>query len=110
MRRTLCLGGVALLLFAVSGCGGADSLVQEQIKDMNDLAKAFETNAPESVVRNLQKKTEETGKKLQDLKLSDEELKNLIERHKDALLAATVRLQIAMRGKTTEPTAQPGSP
>ena len=44
MKRLLGLGSVSLLFFALSGCSGnADGLVQEQIKDMNDLAQAIET-------------------------------------------------------------------
>ena len=93
MKKLLGLGSIALLLFAVSGCGAnADSLVQEQIKEMNDLAQAMETNAPDSTIKDIQKKMEDTNQKLKDLKVSDEEGKKLADKYKDDLTKALQRL------------------
>ncbi len=100
MKRLLGLGSVSLLFFALSGCSGnADGLVQEQIKDMNDLAQAIETNAPDATLKDLQQKMQDTGKKLDDLKLSDDDKKKLIEAHKDEITKASTRLVKAMMGK-----------
>ena len=66
---------------------------------MNDLAEALETKAPEAKVNELKKQLEETDKKLQALKLSDDEKKKLVERHKDELTKASMRLAKAGMNK-----------
>ena len=72
---------------ALSGCGAnADSLMKQDIKAMNDLADAVESGAPEAKVAELKTKLEEINKKLEALKLSDEDKKKLIEQHKDELV------------------------
>jgi TolB-like protein len=90
--KKLLLGSLFLALCAVSGCGAnADSLVKEDIKAMNDLAEALETNAPEAKVKELRTRLEDTNKKLAALKLSDDDKKTLVERHKDELVKAQMR-------------------
>ena len=42
---------------------------------------------------------QDTGKKLDDLKLSDDDKKKLIEAHKDEITKASTRLVKAMMGK-----------
>jgi hypothetical protein len=101
VRKLLVLGSLLLVLCGVSGCGAnADSLIKEQIKAMNDLAEALETKAPEAKVNEVQKKLEVTDKKLQALKLSDDEKKQLTERHKDEMTKASMRLAKAGMNKT----------
>ena len=100
MKKSFVLRSLVLVLFGVSGCGAsADSLVKEQIQGMNDLAEALETKAPEAKVKELQKNLEETGKKLEALKLSDDEKKKLFEQHKEELMKATTRLAQAGMNK-----------
>jgi hypothetical protein len=83
---------MVVLLCGVIGCGGnADSLVKDEIKCMNELADAFEKK-DDARAKELQTKLEETDKKLQALKLSDEQKKQLISRHQEELQKASTRL------------------
>jgi TolA-binding protein len=101
VKTSLMSGSLVLVLFGVSGCGAsADSLVKEQIQIMNETAEALENKAPDAKVTELQKKLEETNKKLEALKLSDEEKKKVIEANKDELTKATMRLMKAGMNKT----------
>ncbi len=93
MRKRLVLGCLLLAACGISGCGSSpDSLIQEQIKDMNQLAEALETKASQDKINELKKKMEETSKKLEDLKLSDDEKKKLMEKHMDEFTKASTRL------------------
>jgi TolA-binding protein len=101
MRNAIFLGFALVLLVAVSGCASSpDSLVKDQIKAMNELAEAMETNAAEAKVQEIQKKIEEINKKLEDLKLSDEDKKKLLEKHKGEMEKAVIRLAKAGLNKT----------
>ena len=100
VKKSHVLGVLLLVLCGVVGCGAnADSLVKEEIKTMNDLAEALENKAPEAKVTELQKKLEETNKKLEALKLSDDEKKKLGEQHKDELTKAGMRMAKAGMNK-----------
>jgi hypothetical protein len=79
-----------------SGCGAsADSLMKDQIKLMNELADAMESNAAESKLADIKKRMDENSKKLDGLKLSEEDKKRLLEKHKDEFAKATGRLMQA---------------
>jgi hypothetical protein len=101
MRKLLVSASLVVLACGVSGCGGAngDSLMKEQVKDMNDLAAALESKAPEAKVKELSTKLQETEKKLKALNLSEDEKKKLAERHRDELVKASMRLAQAGMNK-----------
>jgi chromosome segregation ATPase len=97
VKKIIVLSGFLVLLCGVSGCGSsADSLIKEEIKGMDDLADALENNAPQSKIDEISKRLKETDKKLEDLKLSDEEKKKVIEQNKAELERVTKRLAAAM--------------
>ena len=101
MKKLFTLLGLFLLLCGVSGCGSsADSLVKEQIQNMNNLAEALENKAPDSKISELSEKYKATDQKLNDLKLSDEEKKAVMEKNKDEYGKAAIRLAKASFGKT----------
>jgi archaellum component FlaC len=70
--------------------------MKDQIKAMNDMSEALENDAPKSKLEEIGKRTKEINEKFEGLSLSDEEKKKLVEKHKDELAKATVRLQAAM--------------
>ena len=86
-----------ILMLGLIGCGGSpDSLMKDQISYMNDLADALEKNQPESKLTDIKNRMDTNGKKIEALKMSDEEKKKLFEKHKDELMKATQRLLQAM--------------
>ncbi len=99
MKKKAVLSGICLLLFAVSGCSSADGLMQEMINNMNDLAQGYESNAPDAKLKELQAKLDDTGKKLDALKLSDDDKKKLMEKYKDPMQKAGQRMVTAMMAK-----------
>ena len=95
---TLIVGSVLLLCVSLTGCSSsADSLMKEQIKDMNALADAIEKK-DEAKATEISKRMEETGKKMKSLNLSESDQKALAERHKEGLMSAWQRLTAAMLG------------
>jgi len=114
VRKSLAMICLLAAAVGITGCGSSpDSLMQEQIKDTNELAEAIETKAPQDKINDLRKKMEENGKKLAEFKLSDDDKKKLVEKHKDEFTKATARLAKAMglnREKTLENVPVPGPP
>jgi hypothetical protein len=103
MKKALILGSMLVLVLGLAGCGSSpDSLVKEQIAGINDLADAIEKGEPESKLTDIKKRMEDTSKKLEALKMSDDEKKKLIEKHKDELLKATERMVKAMMSKSKD--------
>jgi hypothetical protein len=100
MRNAIFVGCALVALVAVTGCGSSpDSLVKDQIKAMDEMADALESNAPESKVEEIKKKMEDINKKLEALKLSDEDKKKLLEKHKAEFEKAGTRLAKASLNK-----------
>jgi division protein CdvB (Snf7/Vps24/ESCRT-III family) len=83
-------------LLASAGCGGkADGLVKDMITDMNTLADAME-KGDGAKIKECQERMQATTKKLEDLKLSEDEMKKLMEKHKEELDKAGQRMAQAM--------------
>lgn len=101
VKKRLVLGSLLLLLCSSSGCSSnsADSLMTEEIKNLNELAEALETKAPEAKVNELQSKLRDTNKKIEALKLSEDEKKKLVERHRDEMAKASMRFAKASMNK-----------
>jgi hypothetical protein len=100
---------MVVLLCGVTGCAtNPDSLVQEEIKDMNALADAMEQK-DDARVKEMQKKLEATGKRLRELMLSGEATKKLLDRHNDEFQKALARLNQAGTNRAIGGQA-PGSP
>jgi hypothetical protein len=103
MKRSLGFGVLLAAFCGIVGCGAsADSLMNDQVKAMNEMADALEKKAPESTVSEIQTRMKNTNEKLEALKLSDDEKKKLLERHKDELTKATTRVAQASMNKVME--------
>lgn len=100
MKKSLAVASLVALTVVVSGCGSSpDSLVEDQIDDMNELAEAMEEDAPKSELDEISERIKKRGEKLEELDLSDEEKKRLEKKYEDELAEATGRLMKAMMGK-----------
>jgi hypothetical protein len=99
MKKSLALTGMLLLLFGASGCSSSpDSLIKDQISLMNDMADALE-KGDEAKAKSIAEKMKEVDKKLEALKLSEDDKKKLGEKYKDELTKAAMRmLQAQMKG------------
>jgi hypothetical protein len=107
LRRTFCLAAAAALV-ATAGCGSqADGLVKDMISDMNALADAME-KGDEGKVKECEERMKATQKKLDDLKLSEDEKKKLMEKHKGPMEEAGKRMMAAMMKKMGGAMGMPG--
>jgi peptidoglycan hydrolase CwlO-like protein len=103
MKKVLVFASLLVFFVSLNGCGSSpESLVQDQIKAMNDMADALEKNAPEAKLTELKNRADEIGKKLEKLNLSEDEKKKLFEKHKDEITKAGQRLMTAMMGKAMQ--------
>jgi hypothetical protein len=99
MKKALVLVSLAGLLAGVSGCSsGADQLVKDQIRAMNDLADALEAKAPPDQLLALQNRLREITDQWKALNLSDGARKEVLARHQAELTKAGMRLGQAALG------------
>jgi len=93
LRKVIGMACMFVVLATVGGCGSsADGLVKEQIKAMNELADALEAKAAPDKIKNLETKMDELGKKMEALKLSEADMKSLLEANKDEMTKAMGRM------------------
>ncbi len=105
MKKVLATAAAFALLTGVSGCGSkGDSLMKEQISLLNQLADELEGSASQGKIDEISNKIAQNGRKLDELKLSQEDQKKLLEKHqedwkkaKERFLAAT--MEAALSGK-----------
>jgi CTP-dependent riboflavin kinase len=84
-----------LLLFA--GCGdSAESLMKQQIADMNAVADAVEAGKSESETKVIFDRMAANGEKLNKMQISDAEKKRLAEKYASELKSAGMRMSKAM--------------
>jgi hypothetical protein len=110
MKKLAQLGIALALPFMVTGCGGgADGAIKEQISLMNEMAGVLEGvtdkasfEAAQAKMKKLEDRGKELGKKLEDMKLSDQEKKNLEEKYKGQAEQAAKRLTAAMTNAMTK--------
>jgi hypothetical protein len=106
MKKLVLVGMALVLPVVVAGCsGGADSLLKQQISIMNDIAANLETvkddASADAAIAKLDKQVDQLTdnmKKMKELKLSPEEQKKLMEKHKTEIENAGKRMQAAMQG------------
>ena len=73
MRILTLLLGLSMLLFAIPGCeSSADRLLEERIALIGELADAYDNDAPQETIDELNKRIEENTRKLDELKLASE--------------------------------------
>jgi len=92
---------LSISAMSMCGCGSSpgDSLMNDMIKCMNEMADAIEKKLPEDQLKSIQARMKELGDKLDALQLSAEDKKKLVEKHKDAMAKAAERMQKAMMGQ-----------
>jgi len=100
VKRAICFGGLLLGLAAVVGCSrSSDDLMRQQIKEINKLADAFESDASEAELESLQASMKKTVEAMEALNLSADEKAALKEKYKEELGEAGKRLAKAMATK-----------
>jgi hypothetical protein len=92
---------LSLSIMSLCGCGSSpgDSLMNDMIRCMNELADAIEKKVPEDKLTAIQTRMKELGEKLDALKLSEDDKNKLVEKHRDAMAKAAERMQKAMMGQ-----------
>ena len=118
-QRLFLLVMIAALL-PLAGCGqNPDSLAQQQIAEMNELADALEAGAEKAELEKIRDRMQQTKADLENLELSDDEKKELANKYGEELKQAALRLVQAsakqmdgmMRGMTNgAPPQAPGLP
>jgi hypothetical protein len=108
MKKLVGMGIALVVLSALAGCsggGGAESLMNEQIKTMNELSGVLEgikdDASADAAVPKLEKlalQIKELDKKGKDIKVSADEKKKLEEKFKGQLEEAVKRLMAASVG------------
>ena len=103
MKNAFVLGSLFALVTCFAGCGSsAESMLKQQIAQLNELAEAIENDAPESEIEAIKERMEATAKKMKELEVSEAEQKRLQEKYEDDLKQAGERLGKAMFGKLAE--------
>jgi hypothetical protein len=84
---------------ALAGCGGssADRLVEEEITLLNEMADAYESDAPQATINEIGLRIKEIHKQLDDLKLTQAAKKRIMADHQDGLKRVNDRLAEAER-------------
>ena len=93
MYKVLCGSIMAVFLMSQCGCGpSADTLAQQQIDQLNELADAMESGAEKAELEAINKRMEETNKAIKDMDLSDAEKERLTEEFSTEMTEATARV------------------
>jgi hypothetical protein len=101
VKKVLATVAAFAFLTGVSGCGSkGESLVKEQISLMNQMADEIEGSASKEKLEEIGKKMKETGKQLEDLKLSADEKKKLEDKYKPEMEKALKRMMDAAMKKS----------
>lgn len=112
--KALCSTVVLVALAALGGCSkSGDSLTQQHIDQMNELADALEAKADQAKLDEISKRMKETAEAIKDLDLSDAQREKLAEKYGAEMGKATARLMKAMGGKMMKdllPKGMPGGP
>ena len=84
------LGTAVFVLLLFAGCGdSAESLMKQQIADMNALADAMEAGKSEDDIKVISERMKAGGEKLNKMQISDAEKKRLIEKYEPQLKEAS---------------------
>lgn len=101
MNRVIVVMSISLVALAVGCAPSPDSLVKQQVDCMNDMADAIEDGASEKEVEKLKTRAESISEKLDEMELTEEEKRELFERHREEIEAAMRRLQEAALARMT---------
>ena len=100
MYKTLCFAMLLAALVPLAGCGqSADSLVQQQVDQMNELADALESGADKATLDEIGQRMKTNDQAIKDLNLSDAEKQRLSEKFGEEAGKATARVMKASMSK-----------
>jgi hypothetical protein len=86
VKRFVIYAGMFVFVAALVGCGGgADGAVKDYIKAVDNLSESIEKKESADKIKEKGNAVATAIKKINDLKLSEEDSKKLAEKHKDAL-------------------------
>ncbi len=93
MYKSWCSLVLLVALVPLSGCGpSADTLMQQQIDQLNELADAIESGADQAKLDEIGQRMKQTKSTIDGLNLSDAQKKRLAEEYGEATVKATARL------------------
>lgn len=91
---------VLIALVSLAGCGeSADSLVQQQVDQLNELADALEAGAEQAEIDAIEERMKETKEASDGLNLSADEKKRLTEKYGEEEVKAAGRVMKAKMSK-----------
>jgi len=100
MYKTLCFAVLLAALAPLAGCGqSADTLAQQQVDQLNELADAMESGADNAELDAIGQRMKTTEQAIKDLSLSDAEKQRLAEKYGEELGKATARVMKAGMSK-----------
>lgn len=103
MFRILCAVGLIAITLSVAGCGNSnDTLIENQIRDMNAMADAIEKGASEEEIKKIEERMKENEQQLEALDLTKAEQEELMKKHSDAIEKASERMMNAMMASVAE--------
>jgi uncharacterized protein YktA (UPF0223 family) len=103
MYKVFCGSMMAVVLMLQCGCGqSADTLMQQQVDQLNELADAMESGAETAKIEEINKRMKETAEALKGLNISDAEEKRLGEKFNTEVTEATARVAKANMSQMQE--------
>lgn len=103
MYRMLSVVCLVVVSLSFAGCGSSeDALVENQIRDMNAMADALESDASQQEIAAIEARMKENEKALEALDLSKEQQEALMEKHQDEIEKASKRMMEAMMKSVEE--------
>jgi hypothetical protein len=98
MRRLALTVGLSSLLVLLGGCGNnADERMEKEIAILQELADAYESDAPQSKIDEITKRLSDNHHELDAMKLAKGDKKRLLERYEEELDRVRQRLAEAER-------------
>src|SRR5262249_16443338 len=96
-KFALTLSRPILLLALAGGESRADRLIKDQIALLEEMADAYDSNAPQATINEIKKRMDENDKRLEDLKLTEDAKRKFVLKHKAELDQATERVNEAKK-------------
>jgi hypothetical protein len=107
VRRISCVAA-AVAMFTLAGCGGADSVMKEQIALLNEMADAVEKNEGEAKIKDIQSRMKANDDKYKALKLTPDQETKLHDKYKTEMLEVSDRLRKAGEKRAADKKAAEG--
>ena len=93
MKRATLFLGFLTLIFVLGGCGRtADHVVEEQIMLLDEMADAYDNDAPGTTIIDIQERMNENDKRLEELKMTKEVKRDLVGKYRAEIKRAEERV------------------